>query len=119
MPAGMDYLARNVIVMAGQHTITTDGALAIADGTVVLSEEGDGPTMEREIAGVPVADARVVAKPAIGLGASLVLQLGEATFKVLPEATYVGKTWSTIGRVKRARESVAAFEQALARARDA
>jgi hypothetical protein len=110
---GIDYVARNVIIMVSRREITGQGALAVMEGSVVMFEEGDGPIAKRLIAALPATEVEVLSKPRIGLGSSLVLRVGDTTYKVMPEATHVGKTFGVLKAISRARASVAAFEEAL------
>ena len=116
---GIDYAARNVIIMVGRRELTGRGVLAIADGSVVMFEAGDGPVAERLIVAAPATRAEVLSVPRIGLGASLVLSVGQTRYKVMPESTYVGMTFGVRTAIKRARASVAAFQDALDRAKRA
>jgi hypothetical protein len=113
----VDYVAEDVIVGVGLRTLTRDGVLMIVEGSVAIFEAGDGPVADRMIAFGPAAEARLVSRPKIGLGASFVLELGDTEYKLVPEAGYVRKTFVGPGAIKRGRASVAAFETALEGAR--
>ena len=116
---GVDYLARDVTIMVGRRRLTREGVLAISEGTVVMFKDGEGSAVDRAVAVAPATEATLVSKPRIEFGASFILTLGDMTFKVLPEATYVGKSFGVLSQIKRARASVSAFEVALEEAKRA
>jgi len=113
---GADYAAEHVIVLANRKTVTRDAHVLIVDGELAVLHNGPGPIEERMIVAAPVGEVEVLGRPWYGLGQSVDVRIGEHRWQLQPESASRGSGLATPKKMRRARDSVAAFEAALAAA---